>query len=166
MKYVCSNRRFEKNGAPGLETDPPGVPQFPPWVHAKNNGSRHWSQGIQHQIYIHDSAIICTFLVNKWIVFILGDILKLQVVFRAWEEPIQNARKRLRPNNIIHSTADQTEALELVNWKIPLSCQSAKRKCAGSGRQLHPLRAEYWMRNKVIAIECRVEIRVFRCVRI
>ena len=55
--------------------------------------------------------------------------------------------KKLRPNNMILSTADQTEALELTNSNILLSCQSAKRKCAGSGRQLHPLKPKDWMRG-------------------
>ena len=83
MKLVCSNwkwQRFEKNRALGLETYHPGIPQFPLWINATNNGSRYWSQEIPYQILIHDWAIICTFLVNEWTVFILEDILMLQVV--------------------------------------------------------------------------------------
>ena len=68
------------------------------------------------------------------------------MAFFFWPENL-NARKELRPNNIIHSTADQTEALELANLIIPLLCQSVKRKCAGSGRQLHPLKPKDWMRG-------------------
>ena len=67
--------------------------------------------------------------------------------FFFWPENL-NARKELRPINIIHITADQTEALELANSIIPLSCQSVKRKRAGSGRQLHPLKPKDWMRKK------------------
>ena len=49
------------------------------------------------------------------------------MAFFFWPENL-NVRKELRPNNIIHSTADQTEALELANLIIPLLCQSVKRK--------------------------------------
>ena len=93
-KYLCDEERERKrvwgyNFQPNLKNYGSFVnsfkfvsdlDQFPLWVHATNNGNCHWSQGVLHQIYIHDWAIICTFLVNKWFFFILGDILKLQVV--------------------------------------------------------------------------------------
>ena len=57
-------------------------------------------------------------------------------------------RKKFGPNNIIYSKADQTEALDIPNSTIPLVCHSAHRGYAGSGRQLHPLKAKDWMSDK------------------
>ena len=76
-----------------------GVPQFPLWVHATKNGGGHWSQGIPHQMLIHDWAIICTFLVNKWTVFIFGYIL-LQQVVSFWIS-IWTSRNSLKSHSVL-----------------------------------------------------------------
>ena len=52
------------------------------------------------------------------------------------------------------------KALELANSTIPSLVQPAHQGCAGIGRQLHPLTVKYWMRDKVIKIECIKEMQV------
>ena len=52
------------------------------------------------------------------------------------------------------------KALELANSTIPSLVQPTRQGCAGIGRQLHPLKVKYWMRDKVIKIECKNEMRV------
>ena len=41
-------------------------------------------------------------------------------------------------------------------------CQSARHRCAGIGRQVHPLKVKvkYWIKDKSIEIECKHEMRV------
>ena len=53
-------------------------------------------------------------------------------------------------SNIIHSSGYLLKALEIANSKIPSLCQPAYWGWAGIGRQLPPLKVEYW---KLIKIE-------------
>ena len=50
--------------------------------------------------------------------------------------------------------------LELENLNSPSLCHSAHQGCAGIGRQRHLLKAKYWIRDKVIKIECKNEMQV------
>ncbi len=141
MKLVCSNRRwwrFDKDRAQGLETDHPGVPQFPLWVHASNYGGCVWSQGTPHQLLIHDWAIICTFLVNRWTFFIFGDIRKLQVVEMCKLLHVNSSilgMTSLDLSNDIHSSGHGFVKGKTLRWI-----------CKGKGLERDPFQTRDWRR--------------------
>ena len=61
--------------------------------------------------------------------------------------------------NKINSSAYQSKALGLTNSIITLPCQSAHWGCAGISRQLHPLKVNDLMKDKVIKIKGRNDMR-------
>ena len=63
-------------------------------------------------------------------------------------------------NNITHNSAYELKALELAYSTIPSLSPPAHQGCAGSSCQLHLLKMKYWMRDKVVEIECINEIQI------